>query len=45
MHDFPACEGKEIEYRVVSAIASTREAMGCGKYGFCVRTGKDAKRV
>jgi hypothetical protein len=45
VQNLPAREGKEIEYRVVSTIANTGEAMGCSKYGFCVRTAKDAKRM
>jgi hypothetical protein len=31
---------EKIEYRIVSTIASTREVVGCGKHGFCVRTSR-----
>jgi hypothetical protein len=38
-------KGKRQEYWIVSTIANTREAVGCGKHGFCVGTAENTKRM
>jgi hypothetical protein len=45
MYDLPTCKGEKLEYRVVSTIANTREAMGCDKNGFCAGTIEDTERL
>jgi hypothetical protein len=37
MYNFPTRKGEKTEYRIVSTIANTKEVMGHGKHGFCVR--------
>jgi hypothetical protein len=43
MQNLPARKGEKKEYMIISTIANTKEVVGCGTHGFCVRTDKDTK--
>jgi hypothetical protein len=43
--EFSSTQREKTEYRIVSTISSTREAVGRGKHGFCVRTVEDTREV
>jgi hypothetical protein len=44
MHNFPAFEGKNIEFGVLSTISHTKEAVGCNQHGFHIGVSKNTKR-
>jgi hypothetical protein len=43
MQNLSTRKGEKTKYMIVSTIANTRKAVGCGKHGFFVRTAKDTE--